>query len=49
MRQVEPGVITLYRMLMAFYLHLGPFTRKVIATIDAKLEELDLVPAGDFT
>ena len=49
MRQAEPGVISLYRMLMAFYLHLGPFTRKVIATIDAKLEELDLVPAGDFT
>ena len=47
--EVEPGVITLYRMLRAFYLHLGPFTRKVIATIDAKLEELDLVPAGDFT
>jgi hypothetical protein len=28
-------------MLMALYLHLGPFAREVIATIDDKLEELD--------
>jgi hypothetical protein len=28
--------------LMAFYLHLGPFARQVIAAIDARLAELDL-------
>jgi hypothetical protein len=27
---------------MAFYLHLGPFARQVIAAIDARLAELDL-------
>jgi hypothetical protein len=31
-------------ILMAFYLHLGPFAQKVIATIDARLAELE--PAG---
>jgi hypothetical protein len=28
-------------MLMAFYLHLGPFARRVIETIDVRLAELD--------
>jgi hypothetical protein len=27
---------------MAFYLHLGPFARQVIAAIDAKLAEIDI-------
>jgi radical SAM superfamily enzyme YgiQ (UPF0313 family) len=33
-------------ILMAFYLHLGPFARKVIAAIDTRLVELDLEAAG---
>jgi len=33
-------------MLMAFYLHLGPYARKVIATIDARLAEFDLAEAA---
>jgi radical SAM superfamily enzyme YgiQ (UPF0313 family) len=37
----NPAVLRYIVMLMAFYLHLGPFARKVIDSIDAKLEELD--------
>jgi hypothetical protein len=33
-------------MLMAFYLHLGPYARKVIATIDTRLGEGDDTAAG---
>ncbi len=40
----NPAALRYIVMLMAFYLHLGPFARKVIAAIDAKLEELDYAP-----
>ena len=33
-------------ILTAFYLHLGPFARDVIGSIDARLAELDLVAAA---
>src|SRR5271165_6538220 len=33
-------------MMMAFYLHLGPFARTVIASIDARLVELGLAATG---
>jgi len=34
-------------MLMAFYLHLGPFARKTIAAIDVRLAELELEEASE--
>jgi hypothetical protein len=37
----NPAALNYIVMLMAFYLHLGPYARKVIAMIDAKLAELD--------
>ena len=44
----NPAALRYIVMLMAFYLHLGPFARKVIATIDVRLAELDLAAAmGD--
>jgi radical SAM superfamily enzyme YgiQ (UPF0313 family) len=42
----NPAALRYIVILMAFYLHLGPFARKVIATIDAKLAELDLAAAA---
>jgi radical SAM superfamily enzyme YgiQ (UPF0313 family) len=38
----NPGALRYIVILMAFYLHLGPFARKVIAAIDTRLAELDL-------
>ena len=45
----NPAALRYIVMLMAFYLHLGPFARKVIATIDARLAELDLAAADSDT
>jgi hypothetical protein len=42
--QSNPAALRYIVILMAFYLHLGPFAQKVIATIDARLAELE--PAG---
>jgi radical SAM superfamily enzyme YgiQ (UPF0313 family) len=42
----NPSAVRYIAMLMAFYLHLGPFARRVIGTIDARLAELDLEEAG---
>ena len=39
----NPAALRYIVMLMAFYLHLGPYARAVIATIDAKLAELGAV------
>jgi radical SAM superfamily enzyme YgiQ (UPF0313 family) len=48
--QSNPAALRYIVMLMAFYLHLGPFAREVIAVIDARLVELDLAAAmGDGT
>jgi radical SAM superfamily enzyme YgiQ (UPF0313 family) len=38
----NPAVLRYIVMLMAFYLHLRPFSRRVIDTIDARLAELEL-------
>jgi radical SAM superfamily enzyme YgiQ (UPF0313 family) len=38
----NPAALRYIVSLMAFYLHLGPFARKVIAAIDVRLAELDL-------
>ncbi|MGD0429928.1 MAG: radical SAM protein [Acetobacteraceae bacterium] len=37
----NPATLRYVMMLMAFYLHLGPYAKKVIAAIDARLAELD--------
>ena len=37
----NPAALRYIVMLMAFYLHLGPFARQVIAAIDVRLAELD--------
>jgi radical SAM superfamily enzyme YgiQ (UPF0313 family) len=42
----NPAALRYIVMLMAFYLHLGPFARKVIAAIDVRLAELDVVDDG---
>ena len=44
--QSNPTAVRYIVMLMAFYLHLGPFASKVIAAIDARLAELDLAVAA---
>ncbi len=41
----NPAALRYIVQLMAFYLHLGPFARNVIAAIDARLAELDLAAA----
>jgi hypothetical protein len=43
----NPAALRYIVILMALYLHLGPFARQVIAAIDAKLAELDLAAAAD--
>jgi len=42
----NPAALRYIVMLMAFYLHLGPFSRTVIAGIDARLAELEATGAG---
>jgi hypothetical protein len=42
----NPAALRYIVTLMAFYLHLGPFARQVIAAIDARLAELDLAAVG---
>ena len=39
--KTNPSALRYIVILMAFYLHLGPFARKVIASIDVRLAELD--------
>jgi radical SAM superfamily enzyme YgiQ (UPF0313 family) len=43
----NPAVVRYIVMLMAFYLHLGPFAQKTIAAIDVRLAELDLAAASE--
>jgi radical SAM superfamily enzyme YgiQ (UPF0313 family) len=40
--QSNPAALRYIVMLMASFLHLGPFAKKVIAAIDVRLEELEL-------
>jgi radical SAM superfamily enzyme YgiQ (UPF0313 family) len=42
----NPAALRYIVMLMAFYLHLGPFARSVIASIDVRLAELDAEAAN---
>jgi Domain of unknown function (DUF4070) len=45
----NPAALRYIVILTAFYLHLGPFARDVIASIDARLAELDLAAAADHS
>ncbi|HEY3845838.1 MAG TPA: B12-binding domain-containing radical SAM protein [Acetobacteraceae bacterium] len=42
----NPAALRYIVILMAFYLHLGPFARQVIAALDVRLAELDLEAAA---
>ena len=43
----NPAALRYIVILMAFYLHLGPFARTVIAAIDTRLAELELAGPAD--
>jgi hypothetical protein len=40
--KTNPGALRYIVMLMALYLHLGPFSKHVIGEIDRRITELDL-------
>jgi hypothetical protein len=40
--KTNPGALRYIVMLMAFYLHLGPFSQRVIGEIDRRIAELDV-------
>jgi hypothetical protein len=40
--KTNPGALRYIVMLMAFYLHLGPFSKRVIGEIDRRIAELDV-------
>jgi hypothetical protein len=40
--KTNPGALRYIVMLMAFYLHLGPFSKRVISEIDRRIAELDV-------
>jgi hypothetical protein len=42
--KTNPGALRYIVMLMALYLHLGPFSKHVIGEIDRRITELDSVP-----
>jgi Domain of unknown function (DUF4070) len=42
--KTNPGALRYIVMLMALYLHLGPFSKRVISDIDRRIDELDGMP-----
>jgi hypothetical protein len=40
--KTNPGALRYIVMLMALYLHLGPFSKRVISEIDRRIAELDV-------
>jgi hypothetical protein len=42
--KTNPGALRYIVMLMALYLHLGPFSKRVIGEIDRRIAELDDIP-----
>lgn len=44
-RQSNPAALRYLVMLMAFYLHLGPFAQHVIGVLDQRIAEIDKTPA----
>jgi hypothetical protein len=43
--KTNPGALRYIVMLMALYLHLGPFSKRVIGEIDRRIAELDDMPS----
>jgi hypothetical protein len=43
--KTNPGALRYIVMLMALYMHLGPFSKRVISEIDRRIAELDGTPA----
>ena len=43
--KTNPGALRYIVMLMALYLHLGPFSKRVISQIDRRIAELDDMPS----
>jgi hypothetical protein len=39
--KTNPGALRYIVMLMALYMHLGPFSKRVIGEIDRRIDELD--------
>jgi uncharacterized protein DUF4070 len=42
--KTNPGALRYIVMLMALYMHLGPFSKRVISEIDRRIAELDGMP-----
>ena len=42
--KTNPGALRYIVMLMALYMHLGPFSKRVISEIDRRIDELDDMP-----
>ena len=42
--KTNPGALRYIVMLMALYMHLGPFSKRVIGEIDRRMAELDDMP-----
>src|SRR6516165_5177799 len=42
--KTNPGALRYIVMLMALYMHLGPFSKRVIGEIDRRMAELDAIP-----
>ena len=42
--KTNPGALRYIVMLMALYMHLGPFSKRVISEIDRRIAELDDMP-----
>ena len=42
--KTNPGALRYIVMLMALYMHLGPFSKRVIGEIDRRIAELDGIP-----
>jgi hypothetical protein len=42
--ETNPGALRYIVMLMALYMHLGPFSKRVIGEIDRRIADLDDVP-----
>jgi hypothetical protein len=42
--ETNPGALRYIVMLMALYMHLGPFSKRVIGEIDRRIAELDDMP-----
>jgi hypothetical protein len=42
--KTNPGALRYIVMLMALYMHLGPFSKRVISEIDRRIAELDAMP-----